>query len=127
MQVDIITPEKIFFTKKNISIVTIPAIEGQMGVLDDHLPIITFLKPGMINIGEKENQYFFTTGGVVDFKSNFLSILCQEIYSLEDLSDKKIKELSDRAKKKTEKINSSDKDIFLSFTLLDELKALQVK
>ncbi|MEK9732230.1 MAG: F0F1 ATP synthase subunit epsilon [Pelagibacteraceae bacterium] len=77
MQVDIVTPESVLFSEKNISMVTVPGIEGQMGILDDHLPVVTFLKPGVINVEKNENKYFFTTGGVVDFKNNSLSILCQ--------------------------------------------------
>lgn len=50
MQVDIVTPEKVLFSEKDISMVTIPGIEGQMGILDDHLPVVTFLKPGVINV-----------------------------------------------------------------------------
>ena len=79
MKVDIVTPEKILFSENNISMVTVPAIEGQIGFLDNHVPLITFLKPGIVNVENKKNKYFFTTGGVVDFKDNFLSILCQII------------------------------------------------
>ena len=61
MQVDIVTPEKVLFSEKDISMVTIPGIEGQMGILDDHLPVVTFLKPGVINVEKSENKYFFTT------------------------------------------------------------------
>ena len=67
MQVDIVTPEKVLFSEKEISMVTVPGIEGQMGILDNHLPVVTFLKPGVINVESTENKYFFTTGGVIDF------------------------------------------------------------
>ncbi len=127
MQVDIVTPEKILFSEKDISMVTIPGIEGQMGILDDHLPIVTFLKPGVINVERGENKYFFTTGGVVDFKNNSLSILCQEIFDVKDLSDKKISELRERSNKKLEDQKSTDHDIFISSIMLDELNLLQSK
>ena len=55
MQVDIVTPEKILFSESGVQIVTIPGIEGQMGLLDNHIPIVTFLKPGVINI---ENEIY---------------------------------------------------------------------
>ena len=125
MQVDIVTPEKVLFSEKDISMVTIPGIEGQMGILDDHLPVVTFLKPGIINVEQKENKYFFTTGGVVDFKNNFLSILSQEIFDVKDLTDKKISELKERANKKLEDQKATDHDVFISSIMLDELNLLQ--
>ncbi len=127
MQVDIVTPEKVLFSEKDISMVTIPGIEGQMGILDDHLPVVTFLKPGVINIENKKNKYFFTTGGVVDFKNNSLSILCQEVYDIEDLSDTKISELKKRAKDNTDDPNSGDHDQFISNAMIEELNLLQSK
>jgi len=127
MQVDIVTPEKVLFSEKDISMVTIPGIEGQMGILDDHLPVVTFLKPGVINVEKSENKYFFTTGGVVDFKNNSLSILCQEVFDVKDFSDEQINNLKERASKKLEDINSTDHDIFISNALIDELNLLKTK
>ncbi len=127
MQVDIVTPEKVLFSEKDIKMVTIPGIEGQMGILDNHSPVVTFLKPGVINIERKENKYLFTTGGVVDFKNNSLSILCQEIFDVKDLSDEQISELKKRANKKLEDQKSTDHDIFVSSIMLDELNLLQSK
>ena len=127
MQVDIVTPEKVLFSEKDISMVTIPGIEGQMGILDDHLPVVTFLRPGVINIEQNENRYFFTTGGVVDFKNNSLSILCQEVFDIKDLSDDQINKLKERANKKIDDTSSTDHDIFISNAMIDELNLLQTR
>ena len=127
MQVDIVTPESVLFSEKNISMVTVPGIEGQMGILDDHLPVVTFLRPGVINIEQNENRYFFTTGGVVDFKNNSLSILCQEVFDIKDLSDNQINKLKEKANKKIEDTNSTDHDIFISNAMIDELNLLQAR
>jgi ATP synthase F1 epsilon subunit len=127
MQVDIVTPEKVLFSEKDISMVTIPGIEGQMGILDDHLPVVTFLRPGVINIEQNENKYFFTTGGVVYFKNNSLSILCQEVFDIKDLSDDQINNLKERANKKIDDTSSTDHDIFISNAMIDELNLLQTR
>ena len=127
MQVDIVTPEKVLFSEKDISMVTIPGIEGQMGILDDHLPVVTFLRPGVINIEQNENKYFFTTGGVVDFKNNSLSILCQEVFDIKDLSNDQINKLKERANKKIDDTNSTDHDIFISNAMIDELNLFQTR
>ena len=100
MQVDIVTPEKVLFTNNDVPMVTVPGIEGQMGILDNHAPIVTFLRPGVINVENKGNKYFFTSGGVVDFKNNVLSILCQDIYDIKELTDDKINQLKNNAKNK---------------------------
>ena len=125
MQVDIITPEKVLFSNNDVSMVTVPGIEGQMGILDNHTPIVTFLKPGVINVKNKNDKYFFTTGGVVDFKNNFLSILCQDIYDIEELTDQKINQLKNNAHEKIKDKNCTDHEIFISNTMIDELNLLK--
>lgn len=127
MKVDIVTPEKILFSENNISMVTVPAIEGQIGFLDNHVPLITFLKPGIVNVENKKNKYFFTTGGVVDFKDNFLSILCQIIYDIEDLTDEEINKLNNNANNIIRNKNSSDQDVFISYNIINELNLLKSK
>ena len=125
MQVDIVTPEKILFSQNDVSMVTIPGIEGQMGILANHVPVITFMRPGVINIEDKKSRYFFTIGGVVDFKDNALSILCQEIYDIEQLTDQKINQLKNNAKLKIEDENCSDHEAFIANTILEELSLLK--
>ena len=125
MQVDIVTPERVLFSNNEVSMVTVPGIEGQMGILDNHTPIVTFLRPGVINVENKNNKYFFTTGGVVDFKNNVLSILCQDIYDIEELTDQKINQLKNNANKKIKDENSTDHEVFISNTVLEELNFLK--
>ena len=125
MQVDLVTPEKVLFTDNDVQMVTVPGIEGQMGIMDNHVPIVTFLKPGVINIENKNNKYFFTTGGVVDFKNNILSVLCQDIYDIEELTDQKINQLKINANKKIEDKNCTDHEVFISNTIIDELNLLK--
>ena len=125
MQVDIVTPEKVLFKDNDVPMVTIPGIEGQMGILDNHVPIVTFLRPGVINVENKNNKYFFTTGGVVDFKNNILSILCQDIYDIEELTDQKINQLKNNANNKIKDENCTDHEFFISNTVIEELNLLK--
>ena len=60
MQVDIVTPEKVLFTDNDVPMVTVPGIEGQMGILDNHAPIVTFLRPGVINVENKNAPNLLT-------------------------------------------------------------------
>jgi F-type H+-transporting ATPase subunit epsilon len=83
IQVDIVTPEKKIFSENNILSVTVPGIEGDMGILNNHIPIITFLRPGTIQIqAQNKDSSFFISDGVLEFSNNVLTILASEIYDL---------------------------------------------
>ena len=83
--IEIVNPEKSFLSKENVSEVVIPAFEGEIGILKDHIPIISFLKPGIIKIftGTEEENYY-VEDGIVEFKDNLLSILTSSIFNLKD-------------------------------------------
>ena len=73
-KIDIVNPEKSFLSKENVSEVVVPAYEGEMGILKDHIPIISFLKPGIIKvISSSEEHNFYVEDGIVEFKDNTLS------------------------------------------------------
>ena len=73
--IDIVNPEKSFFSKDNISEVVVPAFEGEMGILKDHIPIISFLKPGIIKILSKSgNENYYIEDGIVEFKNEIIEI-----------------------------------------------------
>ena len=103
--IEIVNPEKSFLSKDNASEVVVPAYEGEIGILKDHISIISFLKPGIIKIfAGSEEENFFVEDGIVEFKDNSLSILTSSIFNLKDADKKHIsKTISD-----TEKELSSD-------------------
>ena len=69
--VEIINPDKSFLSKDDATEVVVPAFEGEMGILRDHISIISFLKPGIIKIYSKlgENHYYIEDG-ILEFKNN---------------------------------------------------------
>ena len=70
-KVEIINPEKSFLIKENVTSVVIPAFEGEMGILKDHISIISFLKPGIIKINsEKTEEKYYIEDGIVEFNNN---------------------------------------------------------
>ena len=83
--IEIVNPEKSFLSKDNVSEVIVPAFEGEIGILKDHIPIISFLKPGIVKvfIGNEEENYY-VEDGIVEFKDNSLSILTSSIFNLKD-------------------------------------------
>ena len=75
-KVEIINPEKSFISKDKVTEVVVPAYEGDIGILKDHISIISFLKPGIIKILEKnEEERYYVEDGIMEFKDNSLSCL----------------------------------------------------
>ena len=93
-KVEIVNPEKSFLGKEDVSEVVIPAFEGEMGILKDHISIISFLKPGIIKILSKSgDENYYVEDGIVEFKNNNLSILTSSIFNLTDLDKSKQQDL----------------------------------
>ena len=93
-KIEIVNPEKSFFSKNDVTEVVVPAFEGEMGILKDHISIISFLKPGIITIYSKSSvDKFFVEDGIIEFKNNNLSILTSSIFNLKDVDKNKIQEL----------------------------------
>jgi F-type H+-transporting ATPase subunit epsilon len=115
--VEIITPEKLIF-KSEAHEVTIPSYEGQMGILKDHIPLITFLRPGIISIQGQEEKKYFVEEGTVEFLNNNLLILSSTARDLTELNQSIIENLLNEAEKKSTNINSDDKEkYFLSYKI----------
>ena len=79
-KVEIVNPEKSFLIKEDVIEVVVPAFEGEMGILKDHIPIISFLKPGIIEVLSKKKKNYYVEDGIVEFKDNNLSILTSSIF-----------------------------------------------
>jgi F-type H+-transporting ATPase subunit epsilon len=125
IQVDIVTPEKKIFSENNIFSVTVPGIEGDMGILHNHIPIITFLRPGTIQIqAQNKDSSFFISDGVLEFSNNVLTILASEIYDLATIDSNTIDKLKAESKEKMQKENQSDNDIFLASKFEEEVNGL---
>ena len=127
IQVDIVTPEKKIFSENSILSVTVPGIEGDMGILNNHVPIITFLRPGTIQIqAQNKDSSFFISDGVLEFSNNVLTILASEIYDLATIEPDTINKLKAESKEKMQKENQSDNDIFLASKFEEEVNNLSL-
>ncbi len=117
---DIISPESILISEK-VNSVTIPSFEGEMTILVDHIPLITFLRPGIIKVdGSKQNQ-FFVEEGTVEFSNNTLIILSSTITSLENLKHQNISKIIEESKNQLTQDNLSDKAKYLLSHKVDTL------
>jgi len=115
--VEIITPDKSIL-KSEASEVTIPSYEGQIGVLKDHIPLITFLRPGVISIKCEEEKKYYVEEGTVEFSNNNLLILSSTAKNLIDFNQDFIDNSLKLAEKKLNESNYSDKEkYFLSYKI----------
>ena len=126
-KVEIVNPEKSFFSKEDVTEVVVPAFEGEMGILKDHISIISFLKPGIIKVYSKseENKYF-VEDGIVEFKDNSLSILTSSIYNMSDLDRNKIDQIVKDAEKESSGDNIDDQKRYLIDQKIEVLKNLNL-
>ena len=126
-KVEIVNPERSFLLKEDVTEVVIPAFEGEMGILKDHISLISFLKPGIITVYSKpEEDKYFVEDGIVEFKENNLSILTSSIYKISDLDKNKIDQMIKDAEKDSSEENIDDQKRYLIDQKIEVLKNLSV-
>ena len=124
-KVEIVNPEKSFLAKEDVLEAVVPAFEGEMGILKDHISIISFLKPGIIKIITKSGEEnYYVEDGIVEFKNNNLSILTSSIFNLSDLNKSKIQDLLKLAEEDLNKTDSNDQTKYLIDQKIEVLKNL---
>ena len=122
--VEIISPDKSIL-KSEASEVTIPSYEGQMGILKDHIPLITFLRPGLIVIKENSvEKRFFIEDGTVEFSNNNLLILTSTAKNLDNLDKNSLDIIIKNSEEKISKDGLSDKERYLLSYKIDILKEI---
>ncbi len=124
---EIVSPEKSFLKKDNVTEVVVPAFEGEMGILKDHISIISFLKPGIIKIssGNEENN-FYVDDGIVEFKDNTLSILTSNIFDIKNSDKSKIQDMIKEAENDLSSDKLDDQKRFIISQKVEVLKSLSL-
>ena len=121
--IEIITPDQTIL-KSEATEVTIPSFEGQMGILKDHIPIITFLRPGIIFVKNKGEKKFFVEEGTVEFSKNNLLILTTKVKDLEKFEKKEINQLIEATEKNIINESLSDKERYVASYKIESLKEI---
>ena len=125
LRVEIVNPEKSFLIKEDVSEVVVPAFEGEMGILKDHISIISFLKPGIIKILSKSgDENYYVEDGIVEFKNNNLSILTSSIFNLTDLDKSKQQDLLKLAEEEASNPEINDQSKYLVDQKIEVLRSL---
>ena len=124
-KIEIVNPEKSFLVKEDASEVVVPAFEGEMGILKDHISIISFLKPGIIKILSKSGEEnYYVEDGIVEFKNNNLYILTSSIFNLKDFDKSKQQDLLKLAEEEANKPEINDQSKYLVDQKIEVLRSL---
>ena len=124
-KIEIVNPEKSFLVKEDVLEVVVPAFEGEMGILKDHISIISFLKPGIIKILSKSgDENYYVEDGIVEFKNNNLSILTSSIFNITDLDKSKQQDLLKLAEEEASNPEINDQSKYLVDQKIEVLRSL---
>ena len=124
-KLEVVNPEKSFLSKEDVTEVIVPAFEGEMGILKDHISIISFLKPGIIKVFSKSaEEKYYVEDGIIEFKNNNLSILTSSIFNVKDIEKNKIDEMLRQAEEEANKDELSDQVKFLIDQKIEVLRSI---
>ena len=124
---EIISPERIVFSD-NVTMITLPSYEGDMSILKNHISIITFLRPGIIKVQKKSEDFdnFFVQDGTVEYFNDNLVVLSASALNIKNLSKEFVDNLNKDTKNKLADKNISDHDRYILNHKLDVIKEIQI-
>ena len=125
-KVEILNPEKYFLSKEEVREVVVPAFEGDMGILKDHISIISFLKPGLVRVVDATSaeETYYVEDGIIEFKNNCLSILTSNIFDIKKIDKNKVRDILAKAEKEAQNQEISDQAKYLVDHKIEVLKSL---
>ena len=125
-KVEIVNPEKSFLSREDATEVVVPAFEGDMGILKDHISIISFLKPGLLKVIDAAavEETYYVEDGIIEFKNNCLSILTSNIFDIKKIDKNKVRDILTEAEKESKNQDISDQAKYLVDHKIEVLKSL---
>ena len=125
-KVEIVNPEKSFLSREDVNEVVVPAFEGDMGILKDHISIISFLKPGLLKViaSAAVEETYYVEDGIIEFKNNCLSILTSNIFDIKKIDKNKVRDILNEAEKESQNQDISDQAKYLVDHKIEVLKSL---
>ena len=125
-KVEIVNPEKSFLSKEDVTEVVVPAFEGDMGILKDHISIISFLRPGLVKVIDSAaiEESYYVEDGIIEFKNNCLSILTSNIFDIKTIDKNKVRDILAKAEKEAQTQDISDQAKYLVDHKIEVLKSL---
>lgn len=127
IRLEIVTPETIVYSE-DVEMVTLPGVEGQMGVLPHHVRLVTQMVPGEMIIRKGGHDSFLAVGeGLVDVTGRHISIVTNMAIAVENIDEIKAQEARERAAARLRERISSEEVASVNASLARSLVQLQVK
>ena len=127
-KIEIVTPEKVIFSDDKVLEVILPSYEGEMGILKDHISIISFLRPGIIKILKSSENInsFFVQDGIIEFYNNNLTILSSKIINIKNFNKDNIDQLIIETEKILNEEKLDDDNRYLANHKINALRSLNL-
>tara|TARA_Y100000741_G_scaffold339044_1_gene299603 strand:+ start:470 stop:865 length:396 start_codon:yes stop_codon:yes gene_type:complete len=124
---EIISPEKIIFSD-TVQMVKIPSYEGEMSILQNHISLITFLRPGIVKLEKKDGKFeeLFVQDGTVEFYNNTLVLLSSSAINIKNLTKQFLENLQKETEEKLSKENVNDQDRYILNHKIDIIKEIRI-
>ena len=124
---EITTPEKVVYSDK-VDEVVLPTVQGEIGILPNHIPLVSILKPGELRIKKgKEEEYLAVSGGFIEVRPDKVVVLADSAEKSDDIDEEKAEEARKNAEKLlTEKRSDAKEFAALSAKIEKELIRIKV-
>ena len=127
LRLEIVTPEATVYSE-DVEMVTLPAVEGQIGILPQHVPLMTQMVPGEMIVRKNGQNRFLAVGeGLVEISADHVAILTDLAVAAEDIDEAKAEEARQRAAARLREKLSSEEVASVNAALARSLAQLRVK
>jgi F-type H+-transporting ATPase subunit epsilon len=127
LKLEIVTPEAVVYSQ-DVHMVTLPAVDGQIGVYPLHIPLMTQIVPGEIIVKKDNHESFLAVGeGLVQITSGSVSIVTDMAVAAENIDEAKVEEARQRAAARLQEKLSDEEVATVNASLARSLAQLQVK
>jgi F-type H+-transporting ATPase subunit epsilon len=127
LKLEIITPEAVTYSE-DVDMVTLPGIEGEMGIYPNHVPLLTQVVPGEIAVRKGGEEILLAVGdGFAEITGERVAILTDMAIRADNIDEAKVEEARRRAEERLRERVSADEEAVLKAAMANSLAQLKVK
>src|SRR5215471_12469613 len=127
LKLQIVTPDGEAYSE-DVDMVTLPGIEGQLGVYPQHVPLMTQMTPGEIIVRKDGHEYYLAVGeGLIEFMGDHVAVLTDMAIASEKIDEAKVEEARQRAEARLQEKLSDEQVASVNASLTRSAVQLRVK
>ena len=127
LKLEIVTPDGTAYSE-DVEMVTLPGVEGQMGIYPRHVPLLTQMVPGEIIVRKDGEEYFLAVGeGLIEVTGDHVALLTDMAIAAEKIDEAKAEEARQRAEARLQEKLSDEEVASVNSALTHSLAQLRVK